>query len=54
MTRALLGAHNWISVWFKEGGRLSGAELADVMVDTWLAALRKDMGSCDLGDASNE
>ena len=41
VTRAMLGAHNWISVWFKEGGRLSGEELADVMVDTWLAALRK-------------
>ena len=40
VTRAMLGAHNWISVWFKEGGRLSGKELADVMVDTWLAALR--------------
>ncbi len=41
VTRAMMGAHNWISVWFKEGGRLSGEELADVMVDTWLAALRK-------------
>jgi len=39
VTRAILGAHNWISVWFKEGGRLSGEEVADVMVDTWLAAL---------------
>jgi len=36
----MLGAHNWVGVWFREGGRLSGAEVADVMVDTWLAALR--------------
>ncbi len=39
-TRAMLGAHNWVGVWYKEGGRLSGAQVADVMVDTWLAALR--------------
>lgn len=41
VTRAMLGAHNWIGVWFKAGGRLSGEEVADVMVDTWLAALRR-------------
>jgi len=40
VTKAMLGAHNWVGVWFREGGRLSGAEVADVMVDTWLAALR--------------
>lgn len=39
VTRAMLGAHNWVSLWFKEGGRLSGAEVAEVMVDAWLAAL---------------
>ena len=41
VTKAILGAHNWIGVWFRAGGRLSGEELADVMVDTWLAALRE-------------
>ena len=40
VTRAMLGAHNWVGVWFREGGRLTGEEVADVMVDTWLAALR--------------
>ncbi len=40
VTKAMLGAHNWVGVWFREGGRLSGADVADVMVDTWLAALR--------------
>ncbi len=39
VTKAMLGAHNWVGVWFKEGGRLSGEAVADVMVDTWLAAL---------------
>jgi len=40
VTRAILGAHNWVGVWYRDGGRLSGEEVADVMVDTWLAALR--------------
>ena len=40
VTKAMLGAHNWVGVWFRDGGRLSGAEVADVMVDTWLAALQ--------------
>lgn len=39
-TKAMLGAHNWISVWFRPGGRLSGQEIADRMVDTFLQALR--------------
>ena len=42
VTRAMLGAHNWVSLWFKEGGRLNGAEVAEVMVDAWLAALRRE------------
>lgn len=41
VTRAMLGAHNWVGVWFKDGGRLTGPQVADVMVDTWLAALQK-------------
>ena len=41
VTKAMLGAHNWVGVWFREGGRLSGAEVADLMVDTWLAALKR-------------
>lgn len=40
VTRAILGAHNWVGVWFRAGGRLTGEEVADVMVDTWLAALK--------------
>ena len=41
VTKAMLGAHNWVGVWFRAGGRLSGEEVADVMVETWLAALRQ-------------
>ena len=42
VTKAMLGAHNWVGVWFRAGGRLRGEEVADVLVDTWLAALKKD------------
>ena len=40
VTKSILGAHNWVGVWFREGGRLSGDEVADVMVDLFLSALR--------------
>ena len=40
VTKAMLGAHNWVGVWFRAGGRLTGEEVADVLVDTWLTALR--------------
>ena len=40
VTKAILGAHNWVGVWFREGGRLSGQEVADVMVDLFLSSLR--------------
>jgi len=39
-TKAMLGAHNWVSVWFREGGRLTGEQVATVLVDMFLAALR--------------
>jgi AcrR family transcriptional regulator len=38
-TKALLGAHNWISVWYRPGGRLSGEEIAQQMADTFLRSL---------------
>jgi AcrR family transcriptional regulator len=40
-TKALLGAHNWVSVWYRSSGRLSGQAIADLMTDTFLRALRK-------------
>jgi len=39
-TKALLGAHNWVGVWYREGGRLNGAEIADLMADTFLRSLQ--------------
>ena len=40
-TRAMLGAHNWVGVWFRESGPLSGEQIADMMADTFLHALEK-------------
>ena len=55
VTRAMLGAHNWVGVWFREGGRLTGEEVADVMVDTWLAALAEAIsGRSRAGKAASD
>lgn len=40
VTRAMLGAHNWVGVWYKEGGRLSGEAIAAIMADTFLTSLK--------------
>ncbi len=39
-TKAMLGAHNWVSVWYRPDGRLSGREIAARMADTFLEALK--------------
>lgn len=41
VAKAMLGAHNWVGIWYKDGGRLNGEQVADVMVDTFLTALKK-------------
>lgn len=38
--KALLGAHNWVGVWYKPGGRLNGEEIAAMMAETFLRALK--------------
>jgi AcrR family transcriptional regulator len=38
-TKTMLGAHNWVGVWYRPGGRLDGAQIADQMADTFLRAL---------------
>lgn len=38
-TKALLGAHNWVGVWYRAGGRLSGEQIAHDMADIYLRAL---------------
>ena len=35
-TKTLLGAHNWVGVWFRPDGRLNGEQIADLIADTML------------------
>lgn len=37
--KTLFGALNWVNVWYREGGRLSGPEIADEIAATFLHAL---------------
>jgi TetR/AcrR family transcriptional regulator, cholesterol catabolism regulator len=39
-TKTILGAHNWVGVWYKPGGRLDGQQIADMMADWFLRALQ--------------
>ncbi len=41
LVKALFGALNWVSVWYREDGRLSEQEIADEIAETFLAALTK-------------
>jgi AcrR family transcriptional regulator len=38
--KALLGAHNWISVWYRPDGRLSGQQIAEQMTELFLKSLQ--------------
>lgn len=38
--RMILGAHNWVGVWYRSGGALTGQQIADQMADWFLAALK--------------
>jgi len=39
--KAMLGAHNWVGVWYREKGRLSGQDIANMMTDTFLSSLKQ-------------
>lgn len=39
-TKAMLGAHNWINVWYRPGGRLTGTEIATCLTDMFLKSLQ--------------
>jgi TetR/AcrR family transcriptional regulator, cholesterol catabolism regulator len=40
VAKAMLGAHNWVGVWYKPSGRLSGDAIAAIMVDTFVTGLK--------------
>jgi TetR/AcrR family transcriptional regulator, cholesterol catabolism regulator len=39
-TKVILGAHNWVSVWYTPEGRLSGEQIAEAMAEMFLSGLR--------------
>jgi TetR/AcrR family transcriptional regulator, cholesterol catabolism regulator len=39
-TKTMLGAHNWVGVWYKPEGRLSGEQIAELIAETMLRALK--------------
>jgi AcrR family transcriptional regulator len=39
--KTLLGANNWVGVWYKEKGRLTGQEIADRIADIFLQSLAR-------------
>jgi TetR/AcrR family transcriptional regulator, cholesterol catabolism regulator len=42
VVKTLFGALNWVHVWYRPDGRLSGPQIADEIADLFLAALRPD------------
>lgn len=38
--KMMLGAHNWVGVWYKPDGRLLGEDIAEMMAENFLASLR--------------
>jgi AcrR family transcriptional regulator len=40
--KTMMGAHNWVGVWYKSGGRLSGQEIAHRMAHIFLGALKAE------------
>lgn len=41
VVKTILGANNWVSVWYSEGGRLTGEQIADQIADMFVRALSK-------------
>ena len=39
VAKAMLGAQNWVGVWYRETGRLTGEDIARIIADTFLYSL---------------
>jgi AcrR family transcriptional regulator len=39
VTKAMMGAQNWVGVWYKANGRLTGQQVAEIMADTFIHSL---------------
>lgn len=51
VVKAMLGAHNWVGVWYRDGGRLTGDAISAVMADTFLESLTAGAGAPKNGRA---
>lgn len=40
--KTMLGAQNWVGVWYHPTGRLNGPQIADMLAETFLRALAKE------------
>ena len=40
--KTMLGAQNWVGVWYHPAGRLNGPQIADMLAETFLRALAKE------------
>lgn len=49
--RMILGAHNWVGVWFRDSGSLTGQEIAARMSEWFLAALHYRPPNADASEA---
>jgi AcrR family transcriptional regulator len=38
--KSILGANNWVTVWYRDGGRLSGVQIADQIADLFVNGLK--------------
>ena len=45
VAQALLGAHNWLVMWYRPEGRLSPQEIATIIADTFLRGLLANKAS---------
>lgn len=41
--KTMLGAHNWVGVWYRPQGRLTGDQIAEMMAETFLTALKTSL-----------
>ena len=39
--KMMLGAHNWVSVWYRDGGRLDGETIARMLAENFLDSLKQ-------------
>lgn len=39
--KTMLGSNNWVAVWYREGGRLAGDDVAEMIADTFVQSLAR-------------